>query len=278
MKKKSQQKEFFIKKSQLETLQKYEDNFVMVKYSDTKLVPNQAKVLGFIRGMIKNNQKNPKMKVLNKVWMKETTKRMSFLLGIGESTLKDHIKLLEEKGYIVRDNLSVGLDNTNWYWIDENNLQNDYHDYLLKLELEVNELSKVFELDSRLPEFTNSKHENQLVCSQKMAIENPETNSTILYNNSRILENEEYNSIECSNNEKDLNSDIITTDNGTSTNEKLDKAYCFNELNIILPVGWYDYLIENGGKETFHKYFDFVEHYNDEQLIKIVNYIERILE
>ena len=183
MKKKSQKKEFFIKKSQLETLQKYEDNFVMVKYSDTKLVPNQAKVLGFIRGMIKNNQKNPKMKVLNKVWMKETTKRMSFLLGIGESTLKDHIKLLEEKGYIVRDNLSVGLDNTNWYWIDENNLQNDYHDYLLKLELEVNELSKVFELDSRLPEFTNSKHENQLVCSQKMAIENPETN----YAKSKLL-------------------------------------------------------------------------------------------
>ena len=105
MKKKSQQKEFLIKKSQLETLQKYEDNFVMVKYSDTKLVPNQAKVLGFIRGMIKNNQKNSKMKVVNKVWMKETTKRMSFLLGIGESTLKDHIKLLEVKGYIVRANL-----------------------------------------------------------------------------------------------------------------------------------------------------------------------------
>lgn len=276
MKKKSQQKEFLIKKSQLETLQKYEDNFVMVKYSDTKLVPNQAKVLGFIRGMIKNNQKNPKMKVLNKVWMKETTKRMSFLLGIGESTLKDHIKLLEEKGYIVRDNLSVGLDNTNWYWIDENNLQNDYRDYLLKLELEVNELSKVFELDSRLPEFKDSKHENQLLCSQKMAIENPETNSTILYNSSRILENEVDNVIECINN--DINSEIIIDDNTSPTNLKLDKNYCFNELNILFPVGWYDYLIKNGGQETFHKYFDFVEDYNDEELGKIVMYIERILE
>jgi hypothetical protein len=276
MKKKSQQKKFLIKKSQLETLQKYEDNFVMVKYSDTKLVPNQAKVLGFIRGMIKNNQKNLKMKVFNKVWMKETTKRMSFLLGIGESTLKDHIKLLEEKGYLKRANHSVGLDNTNWYWIDENNLQNDYRDYLLKLELEVNELSKVFELDSRLPEFTNSKHENQLVCSQKMAIENPETNSTILYNSSRILENEVDNIVECSNN--DIKSEIIVDDNTSPTNLKLDKNYCFNELNILFPVGWYDYLIKNGGQETFHKYFDFVEDYNDEELGKIVMYIERILE
>jgi DNA-binding MarR family transcriptional regulator len=276
MKKKSQQKEFLIKKSQLETLQKYEDNFVMVKYSDTKLVPNQAKVLGFIRGMIKNNQKNSKMKVVNKVWMKETTKRMSFLLGIGESTLKDHIKLLEEKGYIVRANLSIGLDNTNWYWIDENNLQNDYRDYLLKLELEVNELSKVFELDSRLPEFKDSKHENQLLCSQKMAIENPETNSTILYNNSRILENEVDNVVECINN--DINSEIIIDDNTSPTNLKLDKNYCFNELNKILPNGWYDFLLNNNQEKLYEKYDNYFTHYSDQELLRIFAWTNRVLE
>jgi DNA-binding MarR family transcriptional regulator len=276
MKKKSQQKEFLIKKSQLETLQKYEDNFVMVKYSDTKLVPNQAKVLGFIRGMIKNNQKNLKMKVFNKVWMKETTKRMSFLLGIGESTLKDHIKLLEEKGYLKRANHSVGLDNTNWYWIDENNLQNDYRDYLLKLELEVNELSKVFELDSRLPEFTNSKHENQLVCSQKMAIENPETNSTILYNSSRILENEVDNIVECSNN--DIKSEIIVDDNTSPTNLKLDKNYCFNELNKILPNGWYDFLLNNNQEKLYEKYDNYFTHYSDQELLIIFAWTNRVLE
>jgi len=276
MKKKSQQKEFLIKKSQLETLQKYEDNFVMVKYSDTKLVPNQAKVLGFIRGMIKNNQKNSKMKVVNKVWMKETTKRMSFLLGIGESTLKDHIKLLEEKGYIVRANLSIGLDNTNWYWIDENNLQNDYRDYLLKLELEVNELSKVFELDSRLPEFKDSKHENQLLCSQKMAIENPETNSTILYNSNRILENEVDNVIECINN--DINSEIIIDDNTSPTNLKLDKNYCFNELNKILPNGWYDFLLNNNQEKLYEKYDNYFTHYSDQELLRIFAWTNRVLE
>jgi DNA-binding MarR family transcriptional regulator len=276
MKKKSQQKKFLIKKSQLETLQKYADNFVMVKYSDTKLVPNQAKVLGFIRGMIKNNQKNLKMKVFNKVWMKETTKRMSFLLGIGESTLKDHIKLLEEKGYLKRANHSVGLDNTNWYWIDENNLQNDYRDYLLKLELEVNELSKVFELDSRLPEFTNSKHENQLVCSQKMAIENPETNSTILYNSSRILENEVDNIVECSNN--DIKSEIIVDDNTSPTNLKLDKNYCFNELNKILPNGWYDFLLNNNQEKLYEKYDNYFTHYSDQELLIIFAWTNRVLE
>jgi len=276
MKKKSQQKEFLIKKSQLETLQKYEDNFVMVKYSDTKLVPNQAKVLGFIRGMIKNNQKNSKMKVVNKVWMKETTKRMSFLLGIGESTLKDHIKLLEEKGYLKRANHSVGLDNTNWYWIDENNLQNDYRDYLLKLELEVNELSKVFELDSRLPEFKDSKHENQLLCSQKMAIENPETNSTILYNSSRILENEVDNVIECINN--DINSEIIIDDNTSPTNLKLDKNYCFNELNKILPNGWYDFLLNNNQEKLYEKYDNYFTHYSDQELLRIFAWTNRVLE
>jgi hypothetical protein len=129
-----------------------------------------------------------------------------------------------------------------------------------------------------IPEFTSSKHENKLVCSQILAIENPETNSTILYNNSRILENEEYNSIKFSNNEIDINSDIITTDNTTSKNYKLDKAYCFNELNSLYPNGWYEYLVKYGVNETFTNYFDFVEHYNDEELGKIVLYIERLLE
>jgi predicted transcriptional regulator len=161
----------------------------MVKYSDTKLVPKEAKVLGFIRGMIKNNQKNPKMKVFNKVWMKETTQKIAFLLGMGESTIKDHIKHLVEKGYLQRANLTDGLDNTNWYWIDEIRIDKDYTDYLSKLELELNQLSMMCELDSNLPEVTNSKGENKLRSSQNLANDNLETNSTILYNSNRILNN-----------------------------------------------------------------------------------------
>lgn len=278
MKKKNLQKEFLVKKAQLETLRKYEDNFVMVKYSDTKLVPNQAKVLGFIRGMIKNNQKNPKMKVFNKVWMKETSKKMAFILGLGESTVKDHIKHLEEKGYLFRNNLSEYLDNTNWYWIDEERIEKDYKDYLLKLDNELKQLSKSVELESNSPECTISEYDNNIENSQILANESSEVSSTILYNNNRILENEEYNIIEYNENDKDVNSEIIIDNNSNSTNFKLDKTYCFNELNLLFPDGWYEYLIQNGGEKTFYNYFDLVEHYNDEELGKIVVYIERVLE
>lgn len=201
MKKKDQQKEFLTKKKQLSTLKNYKNFFVMVKYSDTKLVPKQAKVLGFIRGMIKNNQKNPNMNIFNKVWMKETTKKISFLLGLGESTVKNHINHLEEKGYLQRANLTDGLDNTNWYWIDENKIEKDYKDYLSLLELELDKLSKMCELDFDISEVANSQDENNLEHSQILANENPETSSTILYNNSRILNNVVYNSIELINNE-----------------------------------------------------------------------------
>ena len=281
MKKKDQQKEFLTKKSQLETLQKYKEFFVMVKYSDTKLVPKQAKVLGFIRGMTKNNQKNPKMKVLNKVWMKETTKKIAFLLGMGESTIKDHIKHLEEKGYLQRANHTYGLDNTNWYWIDEIRIDKDYTDYLLKLELELNQLSKMCELDSKIPEVTNSKDENKLRYSQNLANENPETSSTILYNTSRILNNVVYNSIELINNEieeKELDDLDLNKKESIDINKKLDKTYCFNELNLLFPTGWHDYLIKNGIKNTFNKYYDCIEHYNNAELINVIEYIERVFE
>lgn len=277
MKKKNLQKEFLVKKAQLETLRKYQENFVMVKYSDTKLVPNQAKVLGFIRGMIKNNQKNPKMKVFNKVWMKETTKKMAFLLGLGESTVKDHIKHLEEKGYLFRNNLSENLDNTNWYWIDEEKIEKDYKDYLLKLDIELNQLCDQLEIESNSPKCIISENDNKVEFSQILANENSEISSTILYNN-RILENEEYNIVEYTEKDKDVNSEIIISNNSTSTNLKLDKTYCFNELNLLFPVGWNDFLIKNGGEETLLKYFDHVEHLNDEELFQIVTYLERILE
>lgn len=278
MKKKNLQKEFLIKKAQLETLRKYKDYFVMVKYSDTKLVPNQAKVLGFIRGMIRNNQKNPKMKVLNKVWMKETTKKMAFLLGLGESTVKDHIKHLEEKGYLFRNNLSEYLDNTNWYWIDEEKIEKDYKDYLLKLDTELNQLSDEVKIESNSTKYSISGNDNKIEISQILANDSSEVSSTILYNNSRILNNTEYNIKEYFENDKEVNSEIIIDNELTSKNLKLDKAYCFNELKLLLPNGWYDFLIKNGEEKTLVKYYNYVEHLNDEELIQILKYFERILE
>jgi DNA-binding MarR family transcriptional regulator len=281
MKKNEQQKEFLTKKKQLNTLKNYKEFFVMVKYSDTKLVPKQAKVLGFIRGMIKNNQKKPNMNVFNKVWMKETTKKMSFLLGIGESTIKDHIKHLEEKGYLQRANHTYGLDNTNWYWIDEIRIDKDYTDYLSKLELELNQLSKMCELDSKIPEVTNSKDENKLRYSQNLANENPETSSTILYNNSRILNNTLNNSIELINNEieeKELDGLELNEKESIDLNNNLDKTYCFNELNNILPEGWYDYLLKYNQKKFFENYINYFTHYSDHELHKIFVWMERVLE
>jgi DNA-binding MarR family transcriptional regulator len=281
MKKNDKQKEFLTKQKQLEKLQKYKDFFVMVKYSDTKLVPKEAKVLGFIRGMIKNNKKNPKMKVLNKVWMKETTQKIAFLLGMGESTIKDHIKHLEEKGYLQRANHTDGLDNTNWYWIDEIRIDRDYTDYLSKLELEVNQLRKICELDSKIPEVTNSKVENKLRSSQNLANENLETSSTILYNNSRILNNTENNDIELLNNEieeKELHDFNFNEKEIIILNNSLDKKHCFNELNNILPDGWYDFLLKNNQEKFCEKYDDYFTHYSDQELHKIFVWMERVLE
>jgi DNA-binding MarR family transcriptional regulator len=281
MKKNDKQKEFLTKQKQLKTLQKYKEFFVMVKYSDTKLVPKQAKVLGFIRGMIKNNQKNPNMNVFNKVWMKETTKKIAFLLGMGESTIKDHIKHLEEKGYLQRANHTYGLDNTNWYWIDEIRIDKDYTDYLLKLELELNQLSEMCELDSNIPEVTNSKDENKLRYSQNLANENPETSSTILYNNGRILNSTENNIIELLNNEieeKELYDFNFNGKESTILNNSLDKKHCFNELNNILPDGWYDFLLKNNQEKFVEKYDDYFTHYSDQELHKIFVWMERVLE
>lgn len=282
MKKKDQQKEFLTKKKQLSTLKNYKNFFVMVKYSDTKLVPKQAKVLGFIRGMIKNNQKNPNMNIFNKVWMKETTKKISFLLGLGESTVKNHINHLEEKGYLQRANLTDGLDNTNWYWIDENKIEKDYKDYLSLLELELDKLSKMCELDFDISEVANSQDENNLEHSQILANENPETSSTILYNNSRILNNVVYNSIELINNEieeKELD------DLGLDLNEKecidldnkLEKSFCFNELNNIFPNGWFECLANQDEIKFLDKYDNYLEQYSDEELHKIFHFMKRVL-
>ena len=296
MKKTVKQKEFQTKKSQLQALKFFEDKFVMVKYSDLKLIPNQAQVLGFIRGMIKNNEKNPKMKADNRVWMKETTQKMAFLLGLGESTLKDHIKKLEGKGYLERDNHSTNLDNTNWYWIDEIRLQNDFKDHLLKLELEVKQLedeNKEFKSEFEKLDFNDLEDDNNLVYSQNLnlkesndkhvlgqnsANENTETSSTILYNNI-ILENRSYNSLEYLKSEVDSEVDInIKVSNSSETKERLDKKYCFDQIDSIFPKGWYDYLVNNGGEKTFLKHYDFVKNYDDEMIKKISIYLGRILQ
>lgn len=297
MKKTVKQKEFQTKKSQLQALKFFEDKFVMVKYSDLKLIPNQAQVLGFIRGMIKNNEKNPKMKADNRVWMKETTQKMAFLLGLGESTLKDHIKKLEGKGYLERDNHSTNLDNTNWYWIDEIRLQNDFKDHLLKLELEVKQLedeNKEFKSEFEKLDFNDLEDDNNLVYSQNLnlkesnnkhvlgqnsANENTETSSTILYNNNIILENRSYNSLEYLKSEVDSEVDInIKVNNSSDTKERLDKKYCFDQIDSIFPKGWYDYLVNNGGEKTFSKHYDFIKNYDDEMIEKISIYLGRILQ
>ncbi len=298
MKKTVKQKEFQTKKSQLQALKFFEDKFVMVKYSDLKLIPNQAQVLGFIRGMIKNNEKNPKMKADNRVWMKETTQKMAFLLGLGESTLKDHIKKLEGKGYLERDNHSTNLDNTNWYWIDEIRLQNDFKDHLLKLELEVKQLedeNKEFKSEFEKLDFNDLEDDNNLVYSQNLnlkesnnkhvlgqnsANENTETSSTILYNNNNIiLENRSYNSLEYLKSEVDSEVDInIKVNNSSDTKERLDKKYCFDQIDSIFPKGWYDYLVNNGGEKTFSKHYDFIKNYDDEMIEKISIYLGRILQ
>lgn len=297
MKKTVKQKEFQTKKSQLQALKFFEDKFVMVKYSDLKLIPNQAQVLGFIRGMIKNNEKNPKMKADNRVWMKETTQKMAFLLGLGESTLKDHIKKLEGKGYLERDNHSTNLDNTNWYWIDEIRLQNDFKDHLLKLELEVKQLedeNKEFKSEFEKLDFNDLEDDNNLVYSQNLnlkesnnkhvlgqnsANENTETSSTILYNNNIILENRSYNSLEYLKSEVDSEVDInIKVNNSSDTKERLDKKYCFDQIDSIFPKGWYGYLVNNGGEKTFSKHYDFIKNYDDEMIEKISIYLGRILQ
>lgn len=297
MKKTVKEKQFSVKKSQLEKLKIYEDNFVMVKYSDLQLIPNQAQVLGFIRGMIKNNEKNPKMNVYNRVWMKETTRKMAFLLGLGESTLKDHIKKLVGKGYLKRDNHSTIVDNTNWYWIDEIRLQNDFKDHLLKLELELKQLedeNKEFESEFEKPDFNDLNDDNNLVYSQNSnliksnnkhvlgqnsANENTETSSTIIYNSNIILENESYNSIEYSKSEVGSEVDInIKVNNSSETKERLDKKYCFDQIDSIFPKGWYDYLVNNGGENFILKYYDFVKNYDDEMIEKISIYLGRILQ
>jgi DNA-binding MarR family transcriptional regulator len=301
MKKTVKQKEFQTKKSQLQALKFFEDKFVMVKYSDLKLIPNQAQVLGFIRGMIKNNEKNPKMKADNRVWMKETTQKMAFLLGLGESTLKDHIKKLVGKGYLKRDNHSTIVDNTNWYWIDEIRLQNDFKDHLLKLELEVKQLedeNKEFKSEFEKLDFNDLEDDNNLVYSQNLnlkesnnkhvlgqnsANENTETSSTIIYNSNIILENESYNSIEYSKSEvgSEVGSEVdinIKVNNSSETKERLDKKYCFDQIDSIFPKGWYDYLVNNGGENFFKKYYDFVKNYDDEMIEKISIYLGRILQ
>jgi hypothetical protein len=295
MKKTVKEKQFSVKKSQLEKLKIYEDNFVMVKYSDLQLMPNHAKVLGFIRGMIKNNENKPKMKVHNKVWMKETTLKMAFLLGVGESTLKDHIKQLVDKGYLKRANHSTIIDNTNWYWIDEIRLKKDFKDHLLRLELELKQFEEVNEdFESESPDFINSEtdnkqvysqnlntkeYDNKQVLSQNSTTENTETSQTILYNSNIISENVSYNSIEYLNNEVDSKIDINNNSNIVSeTKERLDKKYCYNQLDSIFPLGWNDYLIKNGGQETFIKYFYLVKNYDDKAISRIVAYLERIIE
>lgn len=67
-------------------------------------------------------------------------------------------------------------------------------------------------------------------------------------------------------------------DETNSSVNKLDKKYCYNELNLILPNGWYDYLIYNGVENTLIKHIDILDHYSDDRLDVIAKLLIRILE
>jgi len=284
MKKTELQKKITLKKSQCEDLNFFKDKFIMVKYSDIQLVPKQAYILGFIRGMIKNNQKNQRMKIGEKIWMKETNKRMAFLLGIGESTLKEHLNFLYKKGYVKRDNHSTNLDNTNWYWIDEFKLISDFKNHKEKFELEFNHLLSEVVYVQEPSGFDPNCGENELLYSQELATDNSEISLTIIYNNDRIEEKIIDNNLELENKKFCLKPSvgfefINTKEFQCEINKikKLDKITCFNEVNKFLPNGWYDYYIKNGGEETLMKYWSFCDKSNEE-IVLMATYLDRILE
>ena len=285
MKKTIEQKKFIKKKSELEALKFFANNkFVSVNYADIQLVPLQAKLLGFIRGMILSNQKKPKMHIRNEIWMKETVQKMAFLLGYGESTLKDHIKTLISKGYLKQGNFSNYHDNTNWYCIDESKLKLDFNNYMNELENEFKLLYDNMKMDHNLALADNLTVENCIEVSQKPDCIKSESDQTLLYNNNIIPLRTSYNILESVNNETDVNSDVsidIKTNfsqNDSDKEKKIDKKFCFNQLNEILPNGWYDTLIKLGLEQTFYRYFDGISHNSENDIETILIYMKRVLE
>ena len=58
---------------------------------------------------------------------------------------------------------------------------------------------------------------------------------------------------------------------------KLEKSFCFNELNNIFPNGWFEYLANQDEIKFLDKYDNYLEQYSDEELHKIFHFMKRVL-
>lgn len=226
MKKSKTQKTIDVKNNEHKWLSFFHDKFIMVAYSDLILVPNQALLLGYIRGMMATNNKRKNMKKNDRVWMKDSMKKMAFLTGISESTVKDYISTLLEKQYIIKGNFSTEQDNTNWYTINQDKIILDFKSYLNKQIEDLKILEQKLKSESDLMESANLMDENHQLNSQKSPSDTVEIDETLLYN---ILENDII----------ELESNKIALDkNNTSQIENLESQYIeimdFDDIRIHL--------------------------------------------
>jgi hypothetical protein len=183
MKKSKIQKKMDSKINEQKWLSFFQQKFIMVAYPDLILVPNQALLLGYIRGMITANKNRTNMKRLGLIWMKDPMKKMAFLTGVSESTIKDYISILLKKQYISRGNLSTEQDNTNWYTINQEKIDDDFKLYLSNQNEDLKTLEKEQEIELKLTESNEVMVETSQVNSQKSPIETAEDTRTLLYNN-----------------------------------------------------------------------------------------------
>lgn len=282
MKKSKTQKTIDVKNNEHKWLSFFHDKFIMVAYPDLILVPNQALLLGYIRGMIATNNNRKNMKKNDRVWMKDSMKKMAFLTGISESTVKDYISTLLEKQYIIKGNFSTEQDNTNWYTINQDKINLDFKSYLNKQIEDLKILEQKLKSESDLMESPNLMVENHELNSQKSPSDTVKIAETLLYNNIdsvyNILETDTINLEENSELKENHLTENEFNDDSKNENLKLDKISCFKEIDKIFPAGWYDHLLKKGIEETIFRYFDFLDNPNEDELSRIVICIERILE
>lgn len=198
MKKSDILKKITLKKNEHEWISFFQDKFIMVAYSDLKLVPNQALLLGYIRGMITTNKKSKRaaMKMLDRYWMKDSMKKMAYLIGVSESTIKDYISILLKKQYISQGNFSSYQDNTNWYTINQDKIDSDFKVYLHNQIEDLKTLEQEQEINLTLIESNECKVEFTELSSQKLPIDTVEIAETLLYNNIKS----DYNTLESNKN------------------------------------------------------------------------------
>jgi hypothetical protein len=184
MKKSAIQKKIIVRQNEQDWLSFLQDKFIMVSYSDLQLVPNQALLLGYIRGMITTNQKSKRavMKKMDRFWMKDSMKKMAYLIGVSESTIKDYISILLKKGYINQGNYSNYHDNTNWYSINQHVIDSDFNAYLDKQKEVLKTLELELEIDKEIIESIELMVEFNDCTSQNSPIDSLETTETLLYN------------------------------------------------------------------------------------------------